>query len=1070
MNSAKIGGPYVGGDQITLGDIINSEVLAVGREAIAAKGNVTIYKGEAYSRLNYRGEISDFVNFYTKTFVSRAAEITQLINFSARESPGYQLVEALAGFGKTALIFQLLHLYETGIWESHPKPYFLYFFIRQQGNRNTPISFLQAINSQLLDILNLHGGVPIELSALRNQFSELWSEVLKLVNSKQPLLLIVDGFDEMAVGEDVTIADLLPPLGNNTSYIHVIVTSRPNPKALERVSLEHPLRRASVLRLQKFDESDIKALLQKYKASAEIVANLPARVLTITKGEPLFARFVCEDVAQKGESALSQLEIDPPANVEAYFKKQFDQLDSLTDDEGGEIAWEILGLLVLTLGGITIEEMAEILEKNKRKVRKAVNAIQRFLLGDTQLTLMHLQLRKVLIEEFSTREQLENQQKLLNFCAKWQENHSRYALAHYAQHLVEAGRSKDLHDLLSQETSNGRNAWYEAKEQIGETAGYIADVSRAWQQAEKEFNRNPGIAIGRQCRYALITTSVNSLARKFFPELVAALLKQEIWQPAQGLAYVLQSQDSRSITTGLKAIINYLSDFLPEALEVAKGIGSEYYRAEALLSLVPHLTDENLLSGALEVARGIGSEYGRAKALQGLAPHLKNNEDLLTEAKEAAKDIKDDYCRVEALRGFLDLHLTDENLLTKAKEAARCIRNEYYRAEALQSLADHLTDEELSEALTEVTNTNIQDEYFQAVSLQSLAPHLTDENLLRKAKEAARGIRDEYCRAEALRGFLDPRLQLTDENLLREAKEAFNHINSQYLRAMTLQGLAPHLTNEELSKNLETAREINSEYVRAITLQSLAPRLNNENLLTEALEVAREINSEYGRAEALRGLAPHLNNKNLLTEALNVARGIQDQSIRTRALRGLVPHLNNENLLTEALNVARIIGDQSDKAIALNGLRNLLSTPEETTSNTGDESERDLNCNLTEKLSERLEAVSSISNESSRAGELRNLATDLTEELLPRALEITTSISDESSRAHALQSLVEKLLTFSSVDFSLWQQTLHISASLIRLRCLYSLPLVAPLILKLGGVEAIKETIQAVEDVSRWWE
>ncbi|MBD2472663.1 NACHT domain-containing protein [Nostoc sp. FACHB-145] len=434
INSVNNGSDYVGGDKTTVSNIQNSEVVAIGRGAIAAKGNVTIYKGEAYPRLNYRIEILELVKFYTQTFVGRRAEIPQLIEFSAQKSPGYLLVEAVAGFGKSALMYQLLHLHETGSWKSHLKPYLLYFFIRQQGNRNTPVSFLQALNSQLLEILNLSGGVPNELSVLRNQFSELWSQALLLANREQPLLLLVDGLDEMAVGGDVTIADLLPSL---TFYTHVIVTSRPNPEPLQLVSLEHSLKKAHILRLQKFDQSDIKALLQKYTNSVEIVANLSLRILEITKGEPLFARFVCQDVAAKGEPALSQLEKNPPADVEAYFQEQLKQLASVSDEEG-EIAWNILGLLVVTLGGITIEEMAEVLKENKRKVRKAIDLIQRFLLGDSQVTLMHLQLRKVLTEEFSHRDQVENRQKLLDFCAYWQKHHSRYALAYYAQHLVEA--------------------------------------------------------------------------------------------------------------------------------------------------------------------------------------------------------------------------------------------------------------------------------------------------------------------------------------------------------------------------------------------------------------------------------------------------------------------------------------------------------------------------------------------------------------------------------------------------------------------------------------------------------
>jgi hypothetical protein len=160
------------GDQISAGDIINAESIAIGREAIAVKttGNLTIYKRPAYyPRLDYRSEISDLVSYYTQSFVGRIAEVQQLTHFAAQESSGYLLVEALSGYGKSALMFHLLHRHEFDSGGSSPKPYLVYFFIRQQGKRNTPVAFLQSLNCQLLKILNLPGGVPTDLDASCSQ-------------------------------------------------------------------------------------------------------------------------------------------------------------------------------------------------------------------------------------------------------------------------------------------------------------------------------------------------------------------------------------------------------------------------------------------------------------------------------------------------------------------------------------------------------------------------------------------------------------------------------------------------------------------------------------------------------------------------------------------------------------------------------------------------------------------------------------------------------------------------------------------------------------------------------------
>ncbi|NCR75248.1 MAG: trypsin-like serine protease, partial [Microcystis aeruginosa K13-06] len=213
-------------------------------------------------------------------------------------------------------------------------------------------------------------------------------------------------------------------------------------------------------------------------------------------------------------------------------------------------------------------------------------------------------------------------------------------------HLEKAEKITEIHQLLREETAEGHNGWYSQCEREGKTAIFIKDVSRAWQLAEEHFIENPTKSIGLQVRYALITTSLNSLATNIPPELIAALVKHEIWTPAQGLAYVRQNQDSEKQAAGLTAISSYLPPaLLPEALEIARGIGNEYNRASALTGLAPHLPE--VLPEALEIARGIGDEYNRARALTGLAPHLP--ESLLPEALEIARGIGDEDYRARAL-------------------------------------------------------------------------------------------------------------------------------------------------------------------------------------------------------------------------------------------------------------------------------------------------------------------------------------------------------------------------------------------------------------------------------------
>ena len=58
-----------------------------------------------------------------------------------------------------------------------------------------------------------------------------------------------------------------------------------------------------------------------------------------------------------------------------------------------------------------------------------------------------------------------------------------YIHAHLTWHLEQAGREDELHGLLREETPAGRNGWFEARERLGQVAGYLADLARAGERS-----------------------------------------------------------------------------------------------------------------------------------------------------------------------------------------------------------------------------------------------------------------------------------------------------------------------------------------------------------------------------------------------------------------------------------------------------------------------------------------------------------------------------------------------------------------------------------------------------------
>ena len=424
---------------IHVGNVTNSYGVAIGPGATA---QVNIYQGVAFPRPNYRSAVDSRLKYYTQVFVGRAHEIQAFVDFVQFAAPGYLLVTANAGLGKSALMASLILLCERGGWPG-TQPDLIYFFVRQQGRNNSPIDFLHNVNGQLLDLLGVPGGVPPDLPSLQSQFSQLWETAAsRAERTGRPLLLLVDGLDEGA-GIRPSIVEQLPSfLPQN---VHVIVSSRPNPNPQDAVDDFHPLRFAQLRQLGTLTQTEIEDLLAIYQASPAVLA-MAGRIWDVTRGEPLMARFVAEEVAQGGEKALQRLEAEAPSGVETYFRLQLALLDEVAEES--DLTWDVLGLLVISFSGLTLDDLGDALGVARRKVRAAVTSIQRFLIGEERFELMHQQFYEVLSEEFSPKERKEYARRLTDFCARWPEHESPYAVRYYARHLAQGGLIRELVDRV----------------------------------------------------------------------------------------------------------------------------------------------------------------------------------------------------------------------------------------------------------------------------------------------------------------------------------------------------------------------------------------------------------------------------------------------------------------------------------------------------------------------------------------------------------------------------------------------------------------------------------------------
>ncbi len=425
-----------------------------------------------------------------------------------------------------------------------------------------------------------------------------------------------------------------------------------------------------------------------------------------------------------------------------------------------------------------------------------------------------------------------------------------YGLRHMAEHLEKAGRPDDLHRLLRLERLSGgvenrtvraENTWYAVQERVGQTEEYMNDLARAARLVQVADrldveSSHYKTCIGLGFRYALMFTSLNSLARILPPTLIVALVEKGVWLPSQGLAYVraLRPEERVRALIGMSSLFDNRErgTLLREALDVARGISDERDRAQALSELAPCLTELGRMKEALEVALEIEDERPRARALAAPVLHLAELgrvEEALKEAREVV-DQRDRVRRVAAL-GHVE----------EALKVALRVQDHRERDQALAELVLHLARLGRAEEALELAR--------RIGEYRDRARAMAVLGRMELALEVVQGISDESDRAWALAELLHG---LPELGHMDEALKVARGIGEQPHRNRLPGELSPCvLESGRVKETLQMARGTQNQRDRARTLAELGR-------VEEALEVVRGIGDPWDRSQALGELVPHL--------------------------------------------------------------------------------------------------------------------------------------------------------------------------------------------------------------------
>ena len=140
--------------------------------------------------------LQSLIEDYTALFAGRENEIAKIEAFLQRQEGGYVLVTGKSGFGKTALLANLIAKNRPPIGEQKrikPGPY-LYHFLSYLRGTHRREDMLRNLCQQMMAYYQIEGRLPSRLDDLEALYARLVR--LPLVQEHRPFVLVIDGIDE----------------------------------------------------------------------------------------------------------------------------------------------------------------------------------------------------------------------------------------------------------------------------------------------------------------------------------------------------------------------------------------------------------------------------------------------------------------------------------------------------------------------------------------------------------------------------------------------------------------------------------------------------------------------------------------------------------------------------------------------------------------------------------------------------------------------------------------------------------------------------------------------------------
>ncbi|MDW9984287.1 hypothetical protein GOC06_26370 [Sinorhizobium meliloti] len=428
------------------------------------------------------------------------------------------------------------------------------------------------------------------------------------------------------------------------------------------------------------------------------------------------------------------------------------------------------------------------------------------------------------------------------------------------QHFEQLSDLSSIREVLSEETKDGRCAWFKARGGLANVSAFVSDVGKAADLAGRHRGVRGGDAVELEIHSILLIASVNDLSGAIPLDQVLSAVNAGLLAPSEAITMARQRPDPAARAAALSALSTCLDESLAaglveEALAAARKVSGPEDRASAISRIAAEQRPEL----ALGIIRQIEGTHLLVRVYAFLDLLDRAPEDVREAIVREALAAVDLFPREEWKPGWmarLSAFLPAKaamSILRKALRIARSIHDELSRADNLAYIAKSLPPRMRAKVLSDafMSAAKIQDGYeehrFHARTMARIA-NLMDgsaqEHAYRLAVEMANRAKEPSTRLVGIEWLAG---ELSVANALRLART----MPAGWDRAAVLLCAAEHAHEEgervlavtALRESIETSEGLDD---------SLIPRLVRYLRPKQVTSLIRRIRDPVTRGSALR--------------------------------------------------------------------------------------------------------------------------------------------------------------------------------------------------------------------------